>query len=66
MKKLVRSKNNRVVAGVAAGMAQYLNIDPTVARILWALTLLPGGIPGVILYIACWVLIPEEGDNSAV
>lgn len=65
MKKLVRSKNNRVIAGVAAGMAQYLNIDPTVARILWALTLLPGGIPGVILYVVCWLIIPEEGNGSA-
>jgi phage shock protein PspC (stress-responsive transcriptional regulator) len=60
MKKLVRSKNNRVIAGVAAGMAQYLNIDPTVVRVLWALTLLPGGIPGLILYIVCWIIIPEE------
>ena len=64
MKKLVRSKNNRVIAGVAAGMAQYLNIDSTVARVLWALTLLPGGIPGIILYIACWIIIPEEGNDS--
>lgn len=62
MKKLVRLKSNRVIAGVAAGMAQYLNIDPTVARVLWALTLLPGGIPGILLYIACWVIIPEEGE----
>lgn len=66
MKKLTRSKNNRVIAGVAAGMAAYLNIDPTVARILWALTLLPGGIPGVILYIVCWIIIPEEDSNPGV
>ncbi len=60
MKKLLRSKHNRVIAGVAAGMAQYLNIDPTVVRILWALLLLPGGIPGLVLYIVCWIIIPEE------
>ena len=66
MKKLTRSKNNRVIAGVAAGMASYLNIDPTVVRVLWALTLLPGGIPGIILYIVCWIIIPEEDSNSGV
>ena len=66
MKKLTRSKNNRVIAGVAAGMAAYLNIDPTVVRVLWALTLLPGGIPGIILYIVCWIIIPEEDGNSGV
>lgn len=60
MKKLVRSRNNKVVAGVAAGMAAYFNVDPTVMRVLWALTLLPGGIPGLLLYIICWVVIPEE------
>lgn len=60
MKKLTRSKNNKVVAGVAAGMANYFNIDPTLARLLWALTLLPGGIPGFVIYIICWIIIPEE------
>lgn len=60
MKKLTRSKNNKVIAGVAAGMANYVGIDPTIARILWALTLLPGGIPGLVLYVICWIVIPEE------
>ena len=60
MKKLVRPKNDRVIAGVAAGMANYLGIDPVVARVLWALTLLPGGVPGLVLYILCWIIIPEE------
>lgn len=59
-KRLLRSKSNRMIAGVAAGMANYFGIDPTVARILWALTLIPGGIPGFFLYILCWIIIPEE------
>jgi len=60
MKKLTRSRNNRVIGGVAAGMANYFSIDPTVARILWALTLLPGGFPGLLAYVVCWMIIPEE------
>ena len=59
-KRLLRSKSNRMIAGVAAGMANYFGIDPTVARFLWALTLIPGGIPGFFLYILCWIIIPEE------
>ena len=49
-----------MIAGVAAGMAQYFGVDPTVVRLVWVLTLLPGGAPGFILYVVCWILIPEE------
>ena len=37
MKKLYRSKSNRMIAGVCAGVAEYLNIDPTVIRVIWAI-----------------------------
>ena len=60
MKKLVRPKEGKVIAGVAQGMAQYFNIDVTVVRIIWVLLLLPGGLPGVIPYVIFWVLIPSE------
>lgn len=64
MKKLVRPTQGRVIAGVALGLANYFNIDVTVVRVLWALTLLPGGVPGLLLYIICWVIIPSQ-DKSA-
>jgi phage shock protein C len=60
IKKLVRPKKNRVIAGVCAGIANYLNIDPTVVRVIWIFLLIPGGLPGLIPYILCWILIPEE------
>lgn len=60
MKKLYRSRRDRMVAGVAGGMGEYFNIDPTLLRIIWVLLMLPGGIPGIILYLACWILIPLE------
>lgn len=60
MKQLVRPKQGRIVAGVALGLANYFNIDVTVIRIIWILLALPGGLPGIIPYIVCWILIPEE------
>jgi phage shock protein C len=60
LKKLVRLKQGRVVAGVALGLSRYFNIDVTVVRIIWVLLLLPGGLPGLIPYIIMWFLIPSE------
>lgn len=59
-KKLIRPREGRMVAGVALGMSRYFNLDISIVRILWALTLLPGGVPGLVLYVICWIVIPEE------
>lgn len=57
-KKLVRS-NNKLVAGVCAGIAEYFDIDPTLVRVIYvALTLFTAGFPGVILYIIMLLLMP--------
>ena len=58
-KKLLRSEN-RMLAGVCAGIGEYMNIDPTVVRVLFAaLTLFSAAFPGVILYILLILLIPN-------
>jgi phage shock protein C len=59
-KKLVRPKKGRVVAGVCAGIGNYLNTDPVAIRVIWIFLLIPGGIPGLLPYILCWLIIPEE------
>ncbi len=59
-KRLYRSRSDRMVAGVAGGIANYLDIDPTIVRLLWALTFLPGGVPGLLLYAIAWMIIPLE------
>jgi phage shock protein C len=60
IKKMYRSYNNRVLAGVCAGIAEYLDVDPTVIRLLWVvLTILSFGA-GVIAYLAAWIIIPER------
>lgn len=58
MKKLYRSKKDRIIAGVCRGMGEYFDVDPTIIRLLWLFLALNGiGIPG---YIAAWIIIPEE------
>ncbi|MHB1134930.1 MAG: PspC domain-containing protein [Chloroflexota bacterium] len=63
MKRLYRSRNDRMIAGVAGGLAAYFGVDPVVVRLLWVLLLLPGGIPGLVPYIICWVVIPDEATQ---
>jgi phage shock protein C len=55
--QLYRSVRDRKIAGVAAGIADYLNIDVTVIRLLWLLSIFVGG---VLAYIIAWIVIPEE------
>lgn len=60
MKKLVRSKKDKKIAGVCSGIAQFFKIDPTVVRVIFVFLALPGGFPGIIPYILLWIIIPEE------
>lgn len=62
-KKLYKSTSDRKLCGVCAGIANYLNIDPTVVRLLWALITFLGGA-GVIAYIVCALVIPDEPYNN--
>ena len=60
MKKLYRSKSDRKIAGVCGGLGHYLNLDPTLIRIIFAILLLPGGLPGFLPYVLLWLIVPEE------
>ncbi len=60
VKRLVRPKQGRVLAGVCRGLSNYFNIDVVLVRLLWVFLMLPGGLPGIIMYIAAWIVIPEE------
>lgn len=54
-----RSRKRRVVAGVAGGMADGFQVNLAAVRILWLILFLPGGAPGLLLYIIFWVLMPD-------
>ena len=59
MKKLYKS-NNRMICSVCAGLAEYLGIDPTVVRLIWAALGLTG--TGILLYIIAALVMPENMD----
>ncbi|HZG67549.1 MAG TPA: PspC domain-containing protein [Herpetosiphonaceae bacterium] len=59
-RQLRRSRTNRRIAGVCGGLGEQFGIDPTLIRILFVLLGLPGGAPGVLLYMILWLVMPEE------
>jgi len=60
-KRLYRSRKDRRFCGVCGGIAEYFNTDPTIVRLLWAiLTIFSAFFPGIILYLICCFVIPEE------
>lgn len=60
--RLYRSRSDRMLFGVAGGMARYLDLDPAIVRIVWALLILAGGV-GLILYIVAAIVVPEEPEG---
>ena len=61
MKKLRRSRNNRILCGVMGGIAEYFEVDPTIVRVLFLIVSWTG-FP-VFLYILLAIIIPEEGSE---
>jgi len=64
-KKLSRSKNNRMLAGAAAGVARYAGIDVTLVRIAFVVITFVGGL-GIPLYLASWLLIPDDDATHSI
>jgi phage shock protein PspC (stress-responsive transcriptional regulator) len=62
--RLRRSTHDRKVAGVAGGLARHLDIDPVILRVAFVVLAFFGGA-GLILYGACWLLVPEDGSDDA-
>ena len=61
MKKIYRSKTNRVIAGIFGGIAEVYGIDPKLLRLLAVFAALASGIvPAIITYLIAWIIIPQE------
>jgi len=60
IKRLVRPKKGRKIAGVCVGVANYFEIDPVSVRAVWILLLIPGGLPGILPYLLLWIVMPNE------
>jgi phage shock protein C len=57
---LRRSRSNRMIAGVVAGLAEYLGIDVTLARVIYVIAaVLSAAFPGALVYLVLWLVIPE-------
>jgi phage shock protein PspC (stress-responsive transcriptional regulator) len=61
-KRLYRSKRDRQIAGICGGIAEYLNVDPSVVRLVWIVLTLMGGT-GFAVYLICWFVIPENPEQ---
>lgn len=56
-KKLYRSSTDKMIFGVCGGVADYINVDPTIVRLVWALLGISAGI-GVVLYVIAAIIMP--------
>lgn len=56
--RLTRS-DDKMIGGVCAGLAEYLDIDPTIVRIVWVLMVLFAGF-GILLYVILWLIMPKQ------
>ena len=64
-RRLYRSRSDTILAGVAAGLANYLNADPALVRIAWAILVPLTGGAALLAYIVAWVVVPEAPARSA-
>lgn len=61
MKKLLRSRKSRMIAGVCGGIADYFNIDPTIVRVAYVLlAMVTVAFPGILVYLLLVLIIPNE------
>jgi len=63
IKRLYRSGKDKLVAGVCGGIAEYLEIDPVIVRLLWAISVVFYGT-GLVLYLIAWVIIPRNPEHK--
>ena len=58
---LQRSRDNKMIAGVCGGLAQWLGWDPTLVRVLFVLvSIFSAAFPGILVYVVLWILMPER------
>ncbi|MEW6329431.1 MAG: PspC domain-containing protein [Candidatus Micrarchaeota archaeon] len=63
VKRLYRSRTNKILCGVCGGIAEYVDVDPTIIRLLWIIgTVLTGIFVGVLAYIAACLVIPKKPE----
>jgi phage shock protein C len=64
MKRLYRSRKDRIVGGVCGGLAVHIDVDPGIIRLVWIVVTLISLGTGLIVYLAAWIIIPESPEES--
>jgi len=59
-KVLRRSRSNRMLAGVCGGLAEFFGISAFWFRLAMFIAFIPGGVPGILVYLILWIMIPSE------
>ncbi len=59
-KSLRRSRKNRIIAGVCGGLGEFFGISTFWFRLGFLIALIPGGVPGFLLYLLLWLIIPND------
>ena len=60
-KRLTRSRKDKIIAGICGGMADYMIVDPTIVRLVFALaTFFTAVFPGILIYLIMWIVVPKE------
>lgn len=62
IKRLYRSGKDRILGGVCGGIAEYLDVDPVIIRLLWLASILVFGT-GLLLYLIAWIIIPRNPEH---
>jgi len=57
---LRRSRNNRIIAGVCGGLGEFFGISPFWFRLAMFIAFIPGGVPGILIYLIAMIMIPSE------
>lgn len=57
---LRRSKSNRIIAGVCGGLAEFFGVSSFWFRLAFLIALIPGGVPGILIYLIAMLMIPTE------
>ena len=65
MKKLYKIQEGKIIDGVCGGIAEYLNLDPTVIRVIWAILSVWGGI-GILAYLICALIMPRKPADTII
>lgn len=65
MRRLYRSKTDKMLGGVCGGLGESYGVDPTILRLAWVfIGILTGILPALITYIVAWIIIPEKPDQQ--